>query len=167
MLRLRDWNDIAGEKVNRRDMEALRVAQDFQTTGVVQTKDLSFEGDSTPAANKVDSQQIEKGNLMNVIKQALEKRIGINNQDKVTRLSGPETSATIMATDFLLAELDTLSKQQRIKPQSAAHQYIMEDLMGYDQAQNDDEMDVLFGRGGIKVGMNNDDDVSIDYNSFY
>jgi hypothetical protein len=70
MLRLRDWSDIADEKVNRRDMEALRVAQDFQATGIVQTQDLRFEGDSTPAANKVDSQQIEKGNLMNVIKQS-------------------------------------------------------------------------------------------------
>jgi hypothetical protein len=167
MLRLRDWTDIADEKVNRRDMEALRVAQDFQTTGVVQTKDLSFEGDSTPAANKVDSQQIEKGNLMNVIKQALEKRIGVNNDNQVTRLSGPETSATIMATDFLLAELDILSKQQRAKPQSVAHQYLMDDLMGYDETQNEEELDVLFGRGGIKMGTNNDDDVTIDYNSFY
>jgi hypothetical protein len=167
MLRLRDWGEIANVKVDRRDMEALRVAQDYQQTGVVQSKDLSFEGDATPAANKVDPQQIEKGNLINVIKQALEKRLGLDG-GRVTRLSGPETSATIMASDFLLAELDNLVKQGRVKPLSAAHQYLMDDLLGDERRQNDEEMDVLFGGGGIKMGIGDDGEGSgIDTNNFY
>jgi ubiquinone biosynthesis protein UbiJ len=63
MLQLSDWGEIADVRVDRRDMEALRVAQDYQQTGVVQSKDLSFEGDATPAANKVDAQQIREGKL--------------------------------------------------------------------------------------------------------
>jgi len=114
MLRLRDWALIADVKVDRQDREALRVAQDFQETGVVQSEDLSFEGDATPAANKVDSKQVEQGNLVNVMKQALGKRIGLAKEhNTVTRLSGPETSATIMASDFLLSELDNIISQQR------------------------------------------------------
>ena len=168
MLRLRDWGEIANVKVDRRDMEALRVAQDYQQTGVVQSKDLSFEGDATPAANKVDPQQIEKGNLINVIKQALEKRLGLGQDGKVTRLSGPETSATIMASDFLLSELNSIVKQGRAKPLSAAHQYLMDDLMGGDRRQNQEEMDVLFGGGGIKTGIGDDGEGSgIDTSNFY
>lgn len=168
MLRLRDWGEIANVKVDRRDMEALRVAQDYQQTGVVQSKDLSFEGDATPAANKVDPQQIEKGNLINVIKQALEKRLGLGQDGKVTQLSGPETSATIMASDFLLSELDSIVKQGRSKPLSAAHQYLMDDLMGGDRRQHEEEMDVLFGGGGIKMGIGDDGEGSgIDTSNFY
>lgn len=168
MLRLRDWGEIAGLRVDRRDMEALRVAQDYQQTGVVQSKDLSFEGDATPAANKVDAQQIEKGNLINVVKQALEKRLGFNEGGKLTRLSGPETSATIMASDFLLAELEQIIQQQRAKPLSAAHQYLMDDLMGDERRQNDDEIDVLFGGGGIRMGNGDDGEgTGIDVNNFF
>jgi len=107
MLRLRDWTEIADVKVNRREMEALRVAQDFQQTGVIKQEDTSFLNDATPAANKVDGTQIEKGNLVNVVKEALEKRLG-KESGKVTRLSGPETSAAIMASDFLLAEVEKI-----------------------------------------------------------
>ena len=39
MLRKRDWSDIEGMKVDRKDMEALRVAQDLQSTGVVKEED--------------------------------------------------------------------------------------------------------------------------------
>eukprot|EP00545_Synedropsis_sp_CCMP1620_P000781 CAMPEP_0119016238 /NCGR_PEP_ID=MMETSP1176-20130426/11890_1 /TAXON_ID=265551 /ORGANISM="Synedropsis recta cf, Strain CCMP1620" /LENGTH=550 /DNA_ID=CAMNT_0006969579 /DNA_START=116 /DNA_END=1765 /DNA_ORIENTATION=+ len=160
MLRMRDWDQISDVKVDRRDMEALRVAQDYQQTGVVQSQDLSFEGDATPAANKVDAQQIEQGNLINVIMQALEKRLGLSDSGSVTRLSGPETSATIMASDFLLAELNVIIEQQRSKPQSAAHQYLLDDVMGNEsttQQRDDDEMDVLFGGGGIKMGNDGDE----------
>jgi len=111
LLRLRDWGEI-DVKVDRRKMEALRVAQDFQQTGVVKQEDASFLNDSTPAANKVDGKQIEKGDLVNVMKEALGKRLGKNNDGYVTRLSGPETSATIMASDFLLAELKRIAKKQ-------------------------------------------------------
>ena len=75
MLRTRDWDDIENVKVDRRDMEALRVAQDFQKTGVVKDEDVSFEFDSTPAANRVEMEQIEGGNMVNVVMQALEKRL--------------------------------------------------------------------------------------------
>jgi hypothetical protein len=166
MLRKRDWGDIADVKVDRQDMEALRVAKDFQQTGVVKSKDLSFEGDATPAANKVDSRQVEEGNLINVIKQALEKRLGLSEDGTVTRLSGPETSATIMASDFLLAELDKITKQQREKPSSAAHQYLLDDLMGSEGRRDDEETSVLFGGGGIKMG-NEEDGSGIDTSNFY
>jgi hypothetical protein len=36
--------------------------------------------DSTPAANKVDRAQIDGGNMVNVIKQALEIRLGKKKQ---------------------------------------------------------------------------------------
>lgn len=117
MLRLRDWTDIADVKVNRREMEALRVAQDYQQTGVVRQEDISLVHDATPAANKVDGSQIGHGDLVNVVVQALEKRLGKNGEGSVTRLSGPETSATIMASDFLLAELEkTIGSADSSKP---------------------------------------------------
>ena len=114
MLRLRDWGEIADVKVDRREMEALKIAQDLQQTGVMKQEDASFLKDSTPAANKVDGKQIEQGDLVNVMKQALGKRLGQDNNGTTgyaTRLSGPETSATIMASDFLLAELDKIAKK--------------------------------------------------------
>ncbi|VEU44675.1 unnamed protein product [Pseudo-nitzschia multistriata] len=111
MLRLRDWGEIADVKVDRREMEALRVAQDFQQTGVIKQEDTSFQNDATPAVNKVDSTQVDQGNLVNVIKQALGKRLGKDEGSTATKLSGPETSATIMASDFLLAELDKIASK--------------------------------------------------------
>jgi len=115
MLRLRNWGDIADVKVDRRDREALRVAQDFQATGEVKSMDLSFENDATPAANKVNKkEQVEQGNLLNVIQQALGKRLGLNGENgEFTQLSGPETSATIMASDFLLEELNSIMEQKK------------------------------------------------------
>ncbi|KAG7347346.1 DUF1415 domain containing protein [Nitzschia inconspicua] len=115
MLRLRDWGEIADVKVDRREMEALRVAQDFQQTGVIKQEDISFAADATPAANKVDGEQIEQGNLVNVVREALEKRLG-KQDGTVTRLSGPETSATIMASDFLLAELEKIIASDPVVP---------------------------------------------------
>mmetsp|Transcript_14521 Transcript_14521/g.40373 ORF Transcript_14521/g.40373 Transcript_14521/m.40373 type:complete len:521 (-) Transcript_14521:222-1784(-) len=119
MLRLRDWGDIADVKVDRRQMEALRVAQDFQKTGVIKQEDKSFENDATPAVNKVDGSQIDQGDLVNVIREGLGKRLGKGEERTgVQRLSGPETSATIMASDFLIAELekivaDTAAEEER------------------------------------------------------
>jgi len=110
MLRLRDWGAIADVKVDRREMEALRVAQDYQKTGVMKQEDTSFQSDSTPAANKVDGSQIDQGNLVNVITQAMGKRLGKGEGGTgMKRLSGPETSAAIMASDFLLAELNKIA----------------------------------------------------------
>ena len=108
MLRLRDWSEIADVKVDRKEMEALRVAREFQETGVVSAKDTSLVHDATPAANKVDEKQIEQGNLVNVITQAIEKRVG-KDTGSASRLSGPETSAAVMATDFLIAELNRIA----------------------------------------------------------
>jgi len=108
MLRTRDWTDIEGMKVDRRDMEALRVAQDFQKTGVVNEEDISFEFDATPAANKVDKQQIDGGNMVNVVMQGLEKRLLGREDGGCVQLSGTETSAVMMASDFLLGQIDKL-----------------------------------------------------------
>jgi hypothetical protein len=114
MLRLRDWADIADVKVNRREMEALRVAQDYQQSGVMKQEDMTLVHDATPAVNKVDGSQIEQGDLVNVVAQALEKRLGKKHDSadggQITRLSGPETSAAIMASDFLLAELEKVMR---------------------------------------------------------
>lgn len=100
MLRLRDWSEVAGMKVDRKDMEALRVAQDLQVEGAVRDEDKSFMFDSTPAANKVDRSQIDDGNMVNVIQQALEIRLG--KQGGGNSLNGAQTSAAMMASDFLL-----------------------------------------------------------------
>ena len=107
MLRLRDWGDIADVKVDRREMEALRIAQDFQNTGKVKVADMSIESDATPAAGKVSEEQVEQGNLVRVLLDALEKRLG-KTSGAVVELSGPETSAAVMATDFLFRELDNV-----------------------------------------------------------
>jgi hypothetical protein len=110
MLRLRDWADTAEHKVNRREVDALKIAQDFQTLGKVSEADTSLQHDSTPAANKVNRKQVEEGNLVNVLLEALEKRLGKGGtaDANLPILSGPETSAAAMATDVLIEELDTL-----------------------------------------------------------
>jgi hypothetical protein len=105
MLRMRDWSDIADLKVNRREMDALKIAQDFQQTGAVRKDDMSIALDATPAANKVNPRQVDQGNLVNVLMQALEKRLGKTEVGKPLPLTGPETSATAMATDVLMGEL--------------------------------------------------------------
>jgi hypothetical protein len=167
MLRLRDWTDVADVKVNRREMEALKIAQDYQQTGSVDSKDLSFENDATPAANKVNSKQIEQGNLINVIKQALEKRLG-KSGGEVKPLSGPETSATVMASDFLLQELGRISKSPPAI--SAAHRALMDDIMGSED-EEDAETSVLWGGGGIMGRTNDDEDegysTGLNPQSFY
>jgi len=108
MLRTRDWADIEGMKVDRRDMEALRVAQDYQKTGIVKEEDMSFEFDTTPAASNVDKKQIEGGNMVNVVMQGLEKRLTGGEDGGCVQLSGTETSAVMMASDFLLDQIDKL-----------------------------------------------------------
>ena len=164
MLRLRDWSEISDIKVNRKDMEALRVARDFQETGSLKAEDTTFAYDSTPAANKVDRSQIEGGDLVNVLKQALEKRLGKGEDGTVTRLSGPETSATVMASDFLLEELTRLG-QSNVKELSEAERMILEDFEQPDM-RNDDEMDALFG-GGISMTNDDDESTGVDPRTFY
>ena len=110
MLRKRDWSAIEDLKVNRRDMEALRIAQDYKETGTIDEKDMDIVHDATPAANKVDSDQLEGGDVVKVILQAIDKRLEGGADGSVQRLSGPETSAAMMASDFLLQRLNELSK---------------------------------------------------------
>jgi len=110
MLRLRDWSDIEDLKVNRRDMEALRMAQDYQSTGQIDDAQQSVVFDSTPAANKVNKKQMEVGNIVKVIMQALEKRLE-GDDGKPSLLSGAETSATMMASDFVLEHLSSLEEK--------------------------------------------------------
>lgn len=162
MLRLRDWSEISDLKVNRREMDALKIAQDFQDTGALKVEDISLEHDATPAANKVDRRQVEEGNLVNVLQQALDKRLGPQKM-----LSGPETSASAMAADFLIQELDkigasgpTESSNDQGPPQyldarqarlEAARKALLEDLAG-DQSQGHggrDMTDVYFGKAAI------------------
>ncbi|EEC48347.1 predicted protein [Phaeodactylum tricornutum CCAP 1055/1] len=111
MLRLRDWSGIADFKVNRREYDALKIAQDYQRTGKLSEEDMSLASDSTPAANKIDRSQVEQGNLVNVLLQALEKRLGKSEGGVISTLSGPETSATAMAGDVLIEELDRIASR--------------------------------------------------------
>lgn len=107
MLRQRDWSDVEGMKVDRKDMEALRVANDLQVKGAVREEDTSFAFDSTPSANKVDRSLIDGGNMVNVVRQALEIRLGRTTKELSPPLvlNGAQTSAAMMAADFLLEEL--------------------------------------------------------------
>jgi hypothetical protein len=177
MLRLRDWTDISGMKVDRKDMEALRVAQDLQVEGAVRDEDTSFMYDSTPAANKVDRAQIDGGNMVNVIKQALEIRLG-KKETKGQSLNGAQTSAAMMASDFLLEELNRIREEHpgderaailddEFRPRGgygAAYGFDADDdedeygalRFNSGQEMEDAEMSALFGGGGIP--MSNEDE---------
>jgi len=113
MLRLRDWQEIAHIKVDRREMEALRIAQEYQEAGAVtidiDSRILSTDL-NTPAVTKVKSHQVEQGNMVQVLMDALQKRLGKNGQPMIA-LSGPETSASAMAVDFMLKELEDIESQ--------------------------------------------------------
>jgi len=161
MLRLRDWSEISDLKVDRKDMEALRVAQDLQTTGIVKDEDKSVMYDSTPAANRVDRQQIEGGDIVNVVLQALEKRLTGGENGGVVRLSGAETSAAMMASDFLLEHLDSLKnfpQKKKIPVNAMAQMYFDNTDDEFDQSKvsEDDEGSILFGGGGIMTSSDTD-----------
>lgn len=111
MLRERDWSAIEELRVNRRDMEALRIAQDYKETGEVAAEDRDLVHDATPKANKVDQDQLEGGDVVKVVLQAINKRLEGGPDGGVQRLSGPETSATMMASDFLLQRLRELESK--------------------------------------------------------
>jgi hypothetical protein len=128
MLRQRNWSDIEEYKVNRRELDALRIAQDYQATGSVRPKDLTLEGDRTPAANKVDRRQVEQGDLVTVLLQAMDKRLGRGSSSGAQghhpqALSGPETSASAMAADFLIQQLDAIVSSSRTAAVSAASSF--------------------------------------------
>lgn len=164
MLRLRDWSDIADLKVDRKDLEALRVAQDLQTTGSVADEDTSVVYDSTPAANKVDRAEIEGGNIANVILQALEKRLAGGEDGNGAYLSGAETSVAMMASEFLLEHLDELEllPPKKVIPQNAMAQryFDLEDDFSPDKVTEEDEDNILFGGGGIKMSSDEDEHFS-------
>jgi hypothetical protein len=119
MLRKRDWAPLEDHKVNRKELDALRIAQDFQETGAVRAEDLSLAGDASPAANRVDRRQVEQGDLVTVLLQALGKRLGhepggaggaaASATGSAQPLSGPETSASAMAADFLIQRLEAMA----------------------------------------------------------
>jgi hypothetical protein len=164
MLRLRDWSEVAGMKVNRKDMEALRVAQDLQVQGAVRDEDTSFMFDSTPAANKVDRSQIDGGNMVNVITQALEIRLG---QEDV--LNGAQTSAAMMASDFLLEELSKIqekypgdAKAKEIPRRGYAAAYGFDMLDDEDEELEDAQMSALWGGGGVPMTKDEDNPRGMD-----
>ena len=53
---------------------------------------------------------MEEGNIVNVILDALRKRLG-KSGEPMEALNGPETSATVMASDFFIAELEKIEKK--------------------------------------------------------
>lgn len=149
MLRMRDWSEIEDLKVNRRDMEALRMAQDYQSTGEIDDVEQSIIHDSTPAANKIDKKQMEGGNIVNVIIQALEKRLEGDN-GKPLQLSGAETSATMMASDFLLEYLSSLEEEASQNDDSTPKTTLSKILSEEEEIDTpeyteQDEMSAIFG----------------------
>eukprot|EP00978_Attheya_sp_CCMP212_P032559 scaffold127838_cov46-Attheya_sp.AAC.1 len=152
MLRLRDWSAISDVKVNRRDMEALRVAQDLQQSGTVAEQDQDLIHDSTPAANRrLDERQVDGGDLLNVVLQALEKRLGLlsntnnmNESGHPQALSGAETSAAMMATDYVLEELDRVatgtSSPAAVPVATSAPVTVQNPTFALDDDDDDDDM---------------------------
>ena len=105
MLRERDWKQLEDVTVNRRDYEALRVAQDLQSGTSLKENENDILFDPTPAVNKgMDVDSAQNANMVNVVLQALEKRM-----ESGRPLSGPETSVTVMAADFLIQALEEKS----------------------------------------------------------
>ena len=176
MLRLRDWEDVEDMKVDRRDMEALRVANDLQIEGVVKDEDLGFAYDSTPAANRVDRSQIEKGDMVKVILQALSIRLGTDMEGNALPeggklLTGSQTSAVLMATDFLLDELKRIETEYPEDARApspptrggyaAAYGFDVDEYdnnddvgalnFGTGKELEDAETSALWGMGGIKM----------------
>jgi len=110
MLQTRDWEALSGTKVNRKEHDALSMAKDMQelaTAGemdavnnIVQ-ENIDDGFDANASVHTIDRSQVEGGDLVNVLKEALKKRL------TGAKLSGAETSATLMATDFLIEELET------------------------------------------------------------
>uniref|UniRef100_A0A7S2UK38 Phosphagen kinase C-terminal domain-containing protein n=2 Tax=Attheya septentrionalis TaxID=420275 RepID=A0A7S2UK38_9STRA len=144
MLRLRDWSAISDVKVNRRDMEALRVAQDLQQSGTVAEQDQDLIHDSTPAANRrLDDRQVDGGDLLNVVLQALEKRLGLlsNTSGHSQALSGAETSAAMMATDYVLEELDRVatSSPAAVPVATSAPVAVQNPMFALDDDDDDDD----------------------------
>lgn len=165
MLRLRNWDAIADVKINRRDMEALRIAQDYQSTGEVKAEDQTVIHDSTPAANKIDDEQAGESNLVNVLKTALEKRLGIESDGLVAALNGPETSATVMASDFLLKTLNAIAKGKTTAasisvPVPIVATKVVMQHEHKEEAREEEELGVLFGGAGIME--KNEEDIGGD-----
>ena len=121
MLRLRDWSEIADVKVDRKEMEALRIAQEYQEAGAVTLDDSDFSTDLTPSANKVKASEVEQGDMVKVLLDALQKRLGKAGDPRIA-LNGPETSASAMAVDFLMKELEIIEAGSSPQPEAAVEE---------------------------------------------
>jgi hypothetical protein len=225
MLRLRDWKDTAAYKVDRKEIDALKIARTYQNTGAVAKEDMDLVHDATPAANKVDRNAVEQGNLVNVLLQALDKRLGKTSTPKA-QLTGPETSATAMASDVLVESLTKIAMASPVTQQTSmkkpkngtftqnnseeSHRNIVNEFSGIEEVtteertpseierarqermeearrlmfnefsgmeegksalgRGDPMQDVLFGRGGIPMERQEDDEMfpeGMNPNSFY
>jgi hypothetical protein len=103
---------------------------------------------------------MEGGNLVNVLRDALNKQLGLKDGTTIAPLSGPETSVTMMASDFLLQELNRIAESSgRNEPTariSEAERMILQD-MEPPNVDEGEELNVLFGGGGIPMGDDDDD----------
>lgn len=121
MLCERNWDRLADVKVNRKEHDALALARTMQEVSTENDGDADAveevvresvlkDLDKNAAVNQVDRSKIDGGDLVNVLRQALDKRL-----DDEDRLSGTETSATMYASDFLLEELDRIAAQAAVE----------------------------------------------------
>lgn len=186
MLRRRNWEDTAEFKVNRKEIDALKIAQTFQETGRVAEHDTRLEYDATPVANKVNN---SGGNLVKVLLQALERRLG--KDDCIAPLTGPVTSAAALAADALLDELHIRAtpppeeessledgtpaeiEHARKLRMAAARAAVLDDYTPEAASalsgRGDAMQDVLFGRGGVGSATDEENDFpeGMDPRSFY
>lgn len=105
MLRERDWKQLEDVTVNRKDYEALRIAEDLQTGSLNENEENDLAFDPSVTANKgIDANAVQSADMVKVVLQALQKRL-----DTDKPLSGPETSVTVMAADYLIKALEEVS----------------------------------------------------------
>ena len=92
LLRLGDLKTIEGKKIAREEGKALGVVTDIQED----------EDGAAPTAKRLDRSQLGEQDMVRVILQALELR-------STGGLNGAQTSAALMASDFLLKELNGIA----------------------------------------------------------
>lgn len=145
----KEWRTLCPAPIffSNESLESIYIVSRKMPGPLYSSRDLQ----ETPKNKNIDRKNIDGGDMLNVVLQAMEKRV------KFGMLSGPETSATMMATDFLLKELDQISSSSNLEKKLAvggyAAAYGNDDEFGIDQSDN--EANAIFG--GSSFVQNEDD----------